>query len=422
MTATAPARTWFGQPRGLSVLFLTNMWEQFSYYGMRALLIYYMTKHLLLGQQWSSFIYGTYTACAYFTPILGGVVADRWLGRRRAVMIGGTIMAIGHFMMAFEPLFYVALAIIAFGNGLFLPSLPSQIDDLYAPEDPRRNWAYNIYYLGVNVGGFLAPLICGTLGETLGWHWGFGAAGVGMLAGLTIYTLGQRHLPPERPRVRRSPDSRRRMFDRRMVLALGGVALAVTVFRGAYEQVGNTVALWTETGVDRQAGAWTIPMTWFQALNALFVMVLTPPLLAWWQRRADRGIVASSARRMAAGALIVALSYVLIAAVSFASGPAGAGWAWLVLFFLVLTMGELFILPTGLGLFARLAPDGHAATTVAAWFLAIFTGSMTAGLVGTLWSRLTPAAFFLLLAGIAAIAAVMLRALDPHVRSLEHGA
>ncbi len=413
------APTWFGQPRGLTVLFLTNMWEQFSYYGMRALLVYYMTKELLLGQQWSSFVYGTYTACAYFTPIVGGVIADRYLGRRRAIMIGGSIMAAGHFMMTFEPLFYPALATIALGNGLFLPSLPSQIDSLYTADDPRRNWAYNVYYVGVNVGGFLAPIICGTLGETLGWHWGFGAAGVGMVAGLCIYAWGGRYLPPEPQRRRDVAPAKRGRMDRRMVLALLGVALAVTVFRGAYEQVGNTVALWTDRGVDRQVGGWMIPMTWFQSLNSLFVMLFTPLLLAWWRRRAMRGIVQSSARRMANGAVIVALSYVLLASLG-ASGPTGGvAWPWLVLFFVILTLGELFILPTGLGLFARLAPAGFGATTVAAWFLAIFTGSMTAGLIGTLWSRMSPGAYFLLLAGLALVAAALLRLLDPFVTETE---
>ncbi len=177
------------------------MWEIFSYYGMRSLLVYYMTKQLMIGQEKASLIYGTYTAMAYFTPIFGGVIADRWLGKRRAVIIGGSIMAAGHFMMTFEPLFYLALATIALGNGLFLPSLPSQITDLYRPDDPRRSWAYNVYYVGINIGGFLAPLVCGTLGEFYGWHWGFGAAGVGMLAGLVIYILGGKYLP-ERGRVR----------------------------------------------------------------------------------------------------------------------------------------------------------------------------------------------------------------------------
>jgi POT family proton-dependent oligopeptide transporter len=155
------ASPWFGQPRGLTVLFLTNMWEQFSYFGMRALLVYYMTKQLMIAQGAASLIYGTYTACAYFTPIVGGVIADRLLGKRRAIIIGASVMAAGHFMMGFENLLYVALATIALGNGLFLPTLPSQINDLYAEGDPRQGWAYNVYYLGINIGGFLAPCCAG---------------------------------------------------------------------------------------------------------------------------------------------------------------------------------------------------------------------------------------------------------------------
>jgi POT family proton-dependent oligopeptide transporter len=265
---------WFGQPRGLTILFLTEMWEIFSYYGMRSLLVYYMTKQLFIGQEKASFIYGTYTAMAYFTPILGGVLADRWLGKRRAVIIGGSIMAAGHFMMAFEPSFYFALATIALGNGLFLPSLPSQINDLYRADDPRRSWAYNVYYVGINLGGFLAPLVCGTLGEFYGWHWGFGAAGVGMLMGLTVYVLGAKYLP-EQARIARAaapaaasaPPAARAHYYRSTLVLLFAIGLAVTVFRGAYEQVGNTVALWADSGVDRATSVLTIPMTWFQSLN-----------------------------------------------------------------------------------------------------------------------------------------------------------
>jgi POT family proton-dependent oligopeptide transporter len=409
---TTDTRTWFGQPRGLTILFLTNMWETFSYYGMRALLVFYMTKQLLIGQERASLIYGTYTACAYFTPIVGGVIADRVLGKRRAIVIGGSIMAIGHFLMAFEPLFYVALATIALGNGLFLPSLPSQIDDLYEAGDPRVGWAYNVYYVGVNIGGFLAPLICGLLGEVYGWHYGFGAAGVGMVAGVLIYVWGQRYLPAQvrHPAVEHG-DAPRGRFGRETVLLLVAVALAVTVFRGAYEQVGNTLPLWADTGVDKQAGGFAIPMTWFVSLNPLFVMLMTPFLLAWWRRRAERRGEPAPTRRMAAGAGIVAVAYVLIAGVA-AVWPT-ASWVWLVAFFLVFTLGELFILPTGLGLFARAAPKGLGATTVAAWYLAIFAGSLFAGLVGTLWSRLDHPAYFLVLSGIAGLAAVLLRAIEP---------
>ncbi len=418
---TAPTTsTWFGQPRGLTVLFLTNMWEQFSYYGMRALLVYYMTKELLLGQGQSSFIYGTYTACAYFTPIFGGVIADRFLGKRRAIIIGASVMAAGHFMMTFAPLFYVALATIALGNGLFLPSLPSQVGDLYERGDPRRGWAYNVYYVGINIGGFLAPLICGTVGELYGWHYGFGLAGIGMLLGLVVYLSGQRYLPPE-PAIVNGPGATvsRGSFDRQTILVLLGIGLSVTIFRAAYEQVGNTVALWADTGVDRGAGGWQIPMTWFQSLNPLFVMMMTPPLLAWWSRKTAARSEPSPARRMATGAAIVSLAYLSLAVLVWFDGAHRASWVWLVAFFVVFTLGELFILPTGLGLFARLAPLNLGATTVASWFLITFSGSLSAGLVGTLWSKMSPAPFFMLLAVLASVAAVLLAALARPVRMVD---
>jgi POT family proton-dependent oligopeptide transporter len=417
-----PEKTWFGQPRGLTILFLTNMWEFFSYYGMRTLLVYYMTKQLLFAQEKSSFIYGTYTAMAYFTPILGGAIADRWLGKRRAVIIGGSVMALGHFMMAFEPLFYFALATIALGNGLFLPSLPSQINDLYRADDPRRGRAYNIYYVGLNIGGFMAPLICGTLGEVYGWHYGFGAAGVGMFVGLIIYVMGQRYLPAEGAR-QATPiaegTARRGGDQRRVWLLLLGVGIAATVFRGAYEQIGNTIPLWTDIGVDRAFAGIVIPMTWFQALNPLLVISMTPLLLLHWRRRADLGRETSPARRMAIGALIVAAAYLLLAVVATGAGAERASWMWLLAFFVLFTLGELYILPTGLGLFARLAPPRLGATTVAAWFLAIFSGSLLAGVVGTLWSRASHGGFFVVLSALATLAAVALWLLDRPIRKVE---
>jgi POT family proton-dependent oligopeptide transporter len=412
-------RNWFGQPRGLTILFLTEMWEQFSYYGMRALLVYYMTKQLLIGQQMSSLIYGTYTSMAFFTPVIGGIISDRWLGKRRAVIIGGSTMALGHFMMTFEPLFYPALATIALGNGLFLPSLPSQINDLYRPDDPRRGWAYNVYYVGINIGAFLAPLVCGTLGEFYGWHWGFGAAGIGMLTGVGVYVWGGKYLPEQRRVERRDVVAAPVRNGRATALLLLGVGLSVTIFRGAYEQVGNTVALWADVGVDRATSLMTIPMTWFQALNPLLVFLMTPPLLAYWKRRSAAGRESSSMQKMASGALIVAASYLLLALAASIAGVERASWLWLAGYFVVYTLGELYILPTGLGLFARLAPPTLGATTVAAWFFAIFTGSMAAGLVGTLWSRTSHSIYFAMLAGIAAAAAALLLSLDRTTRRIE---
>ena len=410
-------KAWFGQPPGLTILFLTNMWEQFSYFGMRALLVYYMTTTLLFDQEKASSIYGFYTAFAYFTPIIGGTIADRWLGKRRAVIIGASVMAAGHFMMAFEPAFYFALATIALGNGLFLPTLPSQINDLYRADDPRRPWAYNVYYVGVNVGAFLAPIVCGFLGEIYGWHYGFGAAGVGMLAGLLIYLFGQGHLPAERafaePAAQDAPRPRQ---GRETFLLLLAIGLAVTVFRGAYEQIGNTFALWMRDDVNRVIGGAEIGAAMWFSLNPLLVMVMTPILLRRWRLQSERGREFSVMQKMAVGALLVAASYLLVAAVEAVTGEGRAHWVWLLSFFLIFTLGELYILPNGLGIFARLAPPKLGASTVAAWYLAIFAGSLAAGQVGRLWSRLDHVGFFMLLAGIASLSAVLLFLLDRPAR------
>jgi POT family proton-dependent oligopeptide transporter len=415
---------WFGQPRGLTILFLTNMWEQFSYFGMRALLVYYMTTTLLFDQEKSSSIYGFYTAFAYFTPIVGGVIADRWLGKKAAVIIGASVMAAGHFMMAFETLFYFALATIALGNGLFLPTLPSQINDLYGPKDPRRPWAYNVYYVGVNVGAFMAPLVCGYLGETYGWHYGFGAAGVGMLAGLLIYLIGQPYLPKERAfAALEATDAPRTTRGRDTFLLLLAIGLAVTVFRGAYEQIGNTFALWMRDDVDRTIAGTEIGAAMWFSLNPLLVMVMTPLLLARWRWQSEQGRELSVMHKMAFGSLLVAGSYLLVALAEVITGAAPAHWIWLLSFFVIFTLGELYILPNGLGIFARLAPPKLGASTVAAWYFAIFTGSLAAGQVGRLWSGLDHVAFFVLLAGIAILSAIMLFLLDrPAKRVLAHAA
>lgn len=412
----APA-DWFGHPRGLTILFLTEMWEKFSYFGMRTLLVYYMTKALLMPQAQASWIYGLYTAFAYFTPIIGGAIADRYMGRRRAVIVGGSIMALGHFMMTFESLFYPALATIAIGNGLFLPSLPSQVQALYRPRDPRANSAYNVYYVGINLGAVLAAIVCGALGELYGWHFGFGAAGIGMCLGLVIYVVGGRYLPAEVAVAApvEAPDRSNESWRARIGLLIGVIAIVV-IFRGAYEQIGNTVALWADTGIDRHVGAdRTIPATWFQALNPLLVFTLTPILLAIWKRRAGRPF--SPLRRMAVGAAIVAAAYVLLA---FSAGAEPAHWLWLATFLLVYTLGELFILPTGLGLFGRLPPRNLAATSIALWFSASFAGNLLAGLLGAYWSELPPRAFFLMIAAVAATSAALLLLTERWARRLLH--
>lgn len=418
------AKTFLGHPRGLTILFLTEMWDQFSFFGMRALLVYYMTKELLISQAHSSYIYGLYSSFVYLTPLIGGVISDKYLGRRRAVIIGGSIMAAGHFMMAFEPMFYFALATIAIGNGLFLPSLASQINQLYAPDDPRKASAYNIYYVGINIGAAISPFACGYLGETYGWHWGFALAGVGMLVGLFTYLGGSKYLPKNNDPADDEPKATGRgTLNTATYVLLFSVIAIVVIFRAAYEQGGNTIALWIDSGVDKHVGShFSIPMTWFQSLNPAMIFLFTPLIVAYWTRRAQRGKEPASVTKMAMGAFIVGASYLLLAAVAHADVASRASWLWLVVFFVVYTAGELFILPVGLGLFGRMAPAGFAATAIAAWFTAAFFGNLAAGGVGALWSVLKPAPFFALVGGLAGVAGVLLIAMSAWAARIERSA
>jgi len=366
----------------------------------------------------------------YLTPVFGGLLADRWLGRRHAVILGGLIMAAGHFMMASESLFYLALVTIATGSGLYLPSLPSQIDSLYAHDDPRRRSAYNVYYVGINLGAFAAPLVVGTVGETYSFHWGFAIAGFGMFVGLMTYLAGARYLPPEMPRTPNlaaatgaegGPDID---LVRRFAF-LASIAAVVVIFRGAYEQFGNTVALWADQSVDRNVTATlSIPVTWFQSLNPLLIFMLTPMLVMRWTRQARLGRELSSGAKMSLGAAIVGLSYLFVAATAYWSQQHAvrASWPCVVLFIVAMTAGELYILPVGLGLFGRLAPKGLTATSIAVWFSAGILGNLFAGWLGTLWSPLTHGIFFAIIGAVALTAALLLAVLAPKVTAVERNA
>ncbi len=425
--ATAVGSTggdWFGQPRGLTILFLTEMWSQFSFFGMRALLVLYATKHLNFAQADASWMYGVYAAAVYITPVFGGIASDRWLGRRKAVMIGGLIMALGHVFMAFESLFIVALATIALGNGLFLPGLPAQIDGLYAADDPRRKSAYSIYYMGINVGAFAAPLVIGTFGELYGFHWGFAIAAVGMLVGMAVYAIGGRYLRPEGRAQMRTGDApsvaapAARSLASQLVL-LAGIAAVIVIFRGAYEQIGNTMTLWADGQVDRSVGNRVIPVTWFLALNSLIVIGLSPWLVRRWTRAAEVGRELSTISKMTVGAALVGLSFLLLSAVASTAGDAPVSWLWLAFFMAFLTVGELHILPVGIGLFARLAPANLAATTIALWYSAGFFGNLFAGWIGTLWQPLGIGPFFAVAGAIGVTSALLLKLFDGAVRDRE---
>jgi len=388
-------------PKGLYILFLTETWAHFSYFGMQAMLFYYMTKSLDYSQSSASALYGGYVAFAYLTPLFGGMIADRWIGQKRAVIWGGIIMAIGHFALAFDSGFFPGLALVGLGNGLFLPSTTTQVAQLYAPDDPRIDRAYAIYYVGLNLGAFLAPLVCGTLGELYGWHYGFAAAGVGMLIGLATYLAGQRTLAPEPARGHRTggaPEST--IGDTEVVKRLAVVALFVVLFRIAYEQSGITIAIWADNFTDRTislAGdAYTIPATWFQSINPLFIFLMAPLLARHWARQGRRDREPSTLRKMSIGCLFGAAAFLVMAFAGLRYEAGGlVSWGWLVGFFLLLTWGELYVFPIGLSLFSQRAPVAMASAMIGAWYLAKFAGGLLAGWLGVFWQDMAPATFFL---------------------------
>jgi proton-dependent oligopeptide transporter, POT family len=441
MPAAAPTDL-FGHPRGLTFLFTTEMWERFSYYGMRSLLVLYMTKYLLwpehsgnvIGlltvkhaleslfgpldvQPLSSQIWGLYTGLVYFTPIFGGLLADRVLGQRRTVIIGAVLMAIGHFMMAVEQLFVFALLALILGNGCFKPNISTQVGGLYAPGDHRRDRAYSIFYVGINVGAFLAPLVCGTLGEEVGWHYGFAAAGVGMCIGLCIYLYALPLLPPDELHKRRAAPTASKPLDRgewRAVIALLVLFLPNTLFWGCYEQIGNTTVLWVDAGIDRGIDLFgltaQIPTTWFLAFNPFMIFAFTPFVVALWARQAERGTEPSTVTKMALGCFGVAATNLIYVFAAFHAGAGQASWLWVLGAIAVMTVGELYLSPVGLSLVTKVAPARMLSMLMGVWLATSFTGGFLAGFLGSFWSRMAHIEFFLMIAGIAALAGLMILA------------
>ena len=432
-------------PRGLAILFGTEMWERLSYYGMRALLVGYLTKYLLLPahveqvlfygpvknfyemlagplavQPLSSLIYGTYTGLIYATPLLGGWLADNWLGQRATAVIGMVLMAIGHFMMASEALLFPALTLLIFGGGLFKTNTSSQVGLLYKSADARREGGYAIFYVGINLGAFLAPFVCGTLGEEAGWHWGFAAAGVGMLLALAVYFMGWRHLPPDSFRNQRGP---RRKLTRQEWKSVGALLLLViplTLYWACNEQQGNTMALWSMNNADRAINlfGWQVQInwTWFQSINPFVIFVGTPLILGLWQRQGARG--SSTTMKMATGCWLMVAANLLMAYASW-EGAGQAHWLWLLVYFVILTIGEIYLYPTGLSLYSKVAPLRIASLMMGVYFLPNFLGGgFLQGWLGTFWDKMDKSQFFVMIAAVAALAGLIIWALDRPLRPL----
>jgi len=358
----------------------------------------------LAPQALSSQIYGLYTAFVYLTPFFGGMLADRIIGQRRSVIIGAVLMALGHFLMAVESLFFPALLFLILGNGAFKPNISTQVGSLYPPGDPRRDRAFTIFYTGINLGAFFSPLVCGTLGQRLGWHYGFGAAGVGMVAGLCLYLLGQRTLAPDLF-MRTAGESREGKpltnEEWRRVWVLVVLCALNIIFWGIYEQQGNTLQLWADRNTNWNFFGLDIPSTWFQAFNPLMIFLLAPLLNIFWSRQCQQGSEPSSIRKMALGYFLAGASYLVMTLARQGTGPEERrSAAWLLGTVVILTMGELYLSPIGLSFVTKVAPARIVSMMMGIWFLSSFFGNYFSGFLGTLWERMPHEAFFLMLTGL----------------------
>lgn len=438
----------FGHPVGLYVLFFTEMWERFSYYGMRALLVLYMTKYLLVKEYASPFImgfggvrsalesmfgplavqpmssqlYGLYTAFVYLTPVAGGWLADKYLGQRKTVVVGGVLMAIGHFLMANESLFLLALLFIIAGNGCFKPNVSTQVGNLYPEGDPRRDRAFNIFYMGINLGAFFSPLVCGTLGQIYGWHYGFTAAGVGMVAGLLVYMWGQKYLAEDNLSREKANDHEEKKplskTEWRIVWGLLVLCALNIVFWAVYEQQGNTIQLFADQNTDWHIFGWEMPSTWFQSVNAFFIFAFVPFINMLWHAQSLRKKEPSSVAKMAWGCVMLGASFLVL--VFIAHGMVATdrfNFMWLVGCTAIYTLGEIYLSPVGLSLVTKVAPARIVGLMMGLWFTSSFFGNYLSGYIGMFYERMSKENFFYLLTALGVAAGLAIFALQKPLKN-----
>jgi POT family proton-dependent oligopeptide transporter len=478
-----------GQPLGLSTLFFTEVWERFSYYGMRALLVLFIVAPIAggglgLGTMEAARIYGNYTMAVYMLSIPGGFIADRYLGAYRSVLIGGAVIACGHFTLAIPTVeaFYAGLALVALGTGLFKPNISAMTGGLYTRDDERRDAGFSIFYMGVNLGAFFAPLVTGFLAQSSifkdwlaahgfdpaqSWHWGFAAAGVGMTLGLVIFVrrrelLAEVGRPPaevtatwtnsllviagtfavmgltvlsDDPRFQWLRAflllvpaaavvwfARNSGIDSRRFAAVAVFFIASMLFWAVFEQAGISISLFGDQLTSKSLFGWSFPSAWYQALNALFVVLLAPIFVFAWLRLGPRQ--PSSPVKFVLGLAFLGLSFLLMVPAALLTAEGKVSPLWLVALFFLQTVGELFLSPIGLSIMTKLAPPGFVGLVLGVWFLAAAWGNKLAGILGGGYDGADPhglAIFFLQQAVMLAVAALVLLALVPWIKRLMGG-
>ncbi len=399
-------REFLGHPVGLYVLFFTELWERFSYYGMRGIFVLFLVAETTAdnpGFGWSNVealnLYGIYTMLVYMSSVPGGWVADRLLGQRKTVMLGGALLVIGHSVLALnsEVSFYVGCAFIILGVGGLKPNISSMVGGLYRPKDERRDAGFYIFYMGINLGALVAPLLCGWIGEKYNWHYGFGLAAIGMVLGQVVYIYGQKYLShvgnlASTASEESAAEMKRPLTaiekDRIKVLLLS--FLLIILFWAAFEQAGGLMNLYASQKTDRNfLGLFEIPAAMFQSVNSLFIIIFAIVVSNYWMRRKHKGKEASSLYKMAVGLVIMALGFSFMAAASVQYQQQGSSaMYWLVLAYLFHTIGELCASPTSLSFITKLAPLKYASLIMGVYWFAVGFGNKFASEIGKLSQRL----------------------------------
>ena len=454
-----------GHPKGLYLLFFTEMWERFSYYGMRAILILYLTKKLMEGglgmdEKYATLLYGYFTGFVYFTPLIGGWLADRYLGKRLAVMIGGVTMMLGQFTLFglnSTTGLYIGLLLLIIGNGFFKPNISTLVGGLYKDGDSRRDAAFTIFYMGINLGAMIAPLVIGVVTDNMfattnedgsisyGYRYGFLVSGIGMLLGQVIFNLlGTKYLgdlgtkpvgavsDTEVAKVQKSinPETGKELDekDEKQRISVIFILLIFAVFFWAgFEQAGSSLSLYTDKYIDRSIGSFEIPTSWFQSVNPLFIVTLAPLFTLFWASPIGRRL--TTPVKMGVGMIILGVGFLfMIGAVAERSANGDvddvnnkAALMWLIMTYLLHTIGELCISPVGLSVVTKLSPPKLASVLMAVWMLSSFFANIVGGYIASYVETMGAGEVFTYIAGFVSVCGVLLILLNKVILKLMHG-
>ncbi len=433
--------TMLGHPKGLFVLFFTELWERFSYYGMRAILVLYLTQATTdavnPGLGWTSkealALYGWYGLFVYFTGIFGGAIADNWLGQKKSVLVGGIFIVAGQFALAVESMtaFYAGLFLLVCGVGLLKPNISTMVGSLYKKGDARRDSGFTIFYIGINIGAVLAPLIVGYFGEVVDWHLGFSLAGFGMILGQLVYVFGRKHLVGVGDLLKHSAEHAHLMKqpltkierDRMAVMFIS--FLIVMVFWAAYEQAGGLMNLYARDKIDRVVFGFEIPTSFFQSLHALYVVILGAPMAYFWVRWRKKGKESSSLFKMGVGSIIMSLGFVALMGAAYDVSVSALDKApvyWLFLSYLLHVVAELSLSPVALSFITKLAPMKYASLMMGTYFAVTGLGNKAAGLLGEAAQDAGEMAIFTGIALTSLLLGVLILLFVKKLKALTHGA